>query len=552
MHVHSRVSTRPPATADAPAEPLRPTKDGVLVLSGYGLHVGVARGQLTLSDGVGRTRRSGTLAKATAGLKRLVVLGPTGTVSFEALRWLADARVAFILIDGDGNVVVASAPAGLDDARLRRAQALAPWNGAGLTLARTLLRQKIEGQAALFPQLSKANLAPSWLCHTGELLATAQDAGQLRQVESMAATAYWGAWSTVPVQFAKRDAAHVPEHWRTFGTRSSPLTNSPRSAANPGNALLNYLYAILEAEARIALLTVGLDPGIGVLHADQRSRDSLACDVMEAVRPQVDVYLLDLLTNHAFSARDFFETRQGVCRLMPPLTHLLAETAATWVKAVAPVAEDVAKVVFAARDRAPVTLSASPLALTALTRSATARSAPGRKDERLPTPLTEGHRRQGRDGVRRAAKHLASPVRPELPQSCLGCGVLLHSSDRQYCDDCLPDRYAELAATLHVAGRRTLAQLRAQGVDPAHGGESGRQRGRINAQHQREIAAWQDTVHDGAAALDFRRDILPKLQQVSLSVLMQATGLSQRYCWLIHRGERIPHARHWAALASVR
>jgi hypothetical protein len=44
---------------------------------------------------------------------------------------------------------------------------------------------------------------------------------------------------------------------------------------NPANALLNYLYAILEAEARIAILSMGLDPGMGVLHADLKARDSL-------------------------------------------------------------------------------------------------------------------------------------------------------------------------------------------------------------------------------------------------------------------------------------
>ena len=37
--------------------------------------------------------------------------------------------------------------------------------------------------------------------------------------------------------------------------------------------MLNYLYAILESEARLALATLGLDPGIGVLHNDLRSRD---------------------------------------------------------------------------------------------------------------------------------------------------------------------------------------------------------------------------------------------------------------------------------------
>jgi CRISP-associated protein Cas1 len=54
--------------------------------------------------------------------------------------------------------------------------------------------------------------------------------------------------------------------------------------------MLNYLYAILESEARIAALKMGLDPGIGFKHADLRGRDSLACDLMEAVCPKVDSY----------------------------------------------------------------------------------------------------------------------------------------------------------------------------------------------------------------------------------------------------------------------
>jgi hypothetical protein len=41
------------------------------------------------------------------------------------------------------------------------------------------------------------------------------------------------------------------------------------------------------------------------------------------------------------------------------------------------------------------------------------------------------------------------------------------------------------------------------------------------------------------------------VQQISLTALMQATGLSLRYCWLIRRGERVPHPRHWAALAKL-
>src|SRR5262249_1284784 len=144
--------------------------------------------------------------------------------------------------------------------------------------------------------------------------------------------------------FVHADAPRVPEHWRTFGRRASPITGNPRLAANPANAILNYCYAILEAECRIACITVGLDPGLGGLHADHKGRDSLALAVMEALRPEVDAFVLDLLEGHVFRARDFHETRQGACRILAPLTHHLAATAPRWRRAAGPVVENIAQV----------------------------------------------------------------------------------------------------------------------------------------------------------------------------------------------------------------
>jgi CRISPR/Cas system-associated endonuclease Cas1 len=41
---------------------------------------------------------------------------------------------------------------------------------------------------------------------------------------------------------------------------------SPRLAANRANAILNYLYAVLESETRLAVAALGLDPGLGFWH----------------------------------------------------------------------------------------------------------------------------------------------------------------------------------------------------------------------------------------------------------------------------------------------
>lgn len=504
-------------------------RNGVLVLSGYGIRVAVERGQLVVSDGAGRERRNGQFARAGRDFKRLVVIGHTGTVTLDALRWLHDVGAAFVQLDEDGQIVAASGHVGLDDARLRRAQALASTNGVGIALARNLLARKLAGQMGVLATLPTTEDAVTRIAQALKLLATADTPARLMLVEADAAQAYWQAWKTLPVPFIRKDAGQVPEHWQTFAGRNSPLTNASRNATTPANAILNYLYAILEVEARLAALTVGLDPGIGVLHADLRARDSLACDLMEAVRPAVDGYVLRLLRTHTFRAADFFETRQGVCRILPSLAKQLAETAPRWATAIAPVAEHVA--------------------CTLMEGQQTGRGA----TRKVPTPLTQANRSAGRDAVRTQPKEpkQLQDHGAKLAKGCKGCGVLLLSGRRGYCDGCLAQRREEQKEEFSAIGVESRARLRAEGQDTSHGGLAGQRRGATHVQRMREAREWEaehGAEHDPEA---FKRDILPKLQGVPLRKLMEATGLSLRYCSLIRRGEKVPHPRHWGALGDV-
>jgi len=126
-------------------------------------------------------------------------------------------------------------------------------------------------------------------------------------IEANAALAYWSAWSNLPIQYPRTDLRRVPNHWHVFGARVSPLTGSPRLAVNPPNAVLKYLYAILESEARLAAAELGLAPGLGVLHRDTPNRDSLAHDLLEPVRPLVDSYVFDWLNRGPLRKEWFFE-----------------------------------------------------------------------------------------------------------------------------------------------------------------------------------------------------------------------------------------------------
>ena len=153
----------------------------------------------------------------------------------------------------------------------------------------------------------------------------------------------------------------MPEHWQTFGQRASLITGGPRLATNPANAILNYLYALLEAETSLACHTVGLDPGLGIFHTDRRDRASLALELMEAARPAVDSYVLALLTQRTLSAREFLETREGSCRITPRFAEQLGDTCKVWRSHIAPVVEQ------AAHTLAGYSTSRQP-ALTPLTR----------------------------------------------------------------------------------------------------------------------------------------------------------------------------------------
>jgi CRISPR-associated endonuclease Cas1 len=495
----------------------------IVVVDGFGVTVKVARSQLVIADGAGRNRRERRYGRATSKLARLVVLGGSGTLSLDAIRWLADVGASLVCIDRDHTVMVTSA-ATKAEAKLRRAQALAPYTDTGLAITRELLRAKLEGQRQLLDRLDPEPHPQRVLERCLAAINGASSIEEAVAAEADAAGAYWPAWAQVEVRFQPADRRRVPDEWLRFGQRTSSIGGGPRMAVNPAGAILNYLYALLEAEARLACLTLGLDPALAIVHADTRGRDSLPLDLMEAVRPSVDGYLLALLRDRVFRAADFYETQRGNVRLLAPLTHELAETLPAWRRLVAPVAERVAALL----------VKGDP------------------KLGRLPTPLTEANRRA--DRARRHGRSDTRPVdRPVKPETrCKRCGSELPNRERTYCDECLPHYQHERYEAFIAAGRVNHARQHATGVDPAHGGEAGHRRSATTARRQRERRVWEAT-NNGARPDPrlFEREILPLIRQAPLSDLVRATGLTHGYLSQVRRGNKVPHPRHWPKLRGT-
>jgi len=488
-------------------------KSGVLVLNGYGIRVQVNAGHLLLHDGIADERRTIRLPRVNHGLKRLVMIGSDGFITLEALRWLADQGAAFVMLDRRGKVLAVTGPVSPSDAKLRRAQALALGNGTALKISKELISQKIVGQELIVRDMLHDPATADAIAQYGTELPTTESIESVRLIESQAARAYWQAWSDLPICWPRKDESRVPAHWKRFGSRISPLTHSPRLAANPPNALLNLLYALLESESRLSAAAMGLDPGIGVLHVDTPNRDSLACDLMEVCRPKVDAFVLNWLQNEPLRRSDFWEDRNGNCRLASSLAIKLCETSDTWRKLVAPVAEYVAQALWSsASKRIPA-------------------STPAR--QRIATRLTQRTKREVKGSDVPRVKH------PTPEHVCLGCGKPIRP-ERNHCANCAINEATERLADAARIGRVAARSPEARAKHVAS-----------RRRHAQACSAWDASTQPAWLTSEvFSQRIQPLLAKLPTSTIRSRIGVSRWYAGHIRKGYQ-PHPRHWQALAEL-
>jgi CRISPR-associated protein Cas1 len=163
-----------------------------------------------------------------------------------------------------------------------------------LALARCFLRGKISNQRALLARLGREK-DPASIAKSVEQLRerylsvdSAPSVESLMGVEGSAADSYWMAFR------------HLLPEWCQFeGRRHSPPPDEV-------NALLSFGYTLLTGEAVSAVVASGLDPGVGVIHAEGNDKPSLALDLMEEFRPLVvDSVVVELLRRNQLSKASF-------------------------------------------------------------------------------------------------------------------------------------------------------------------------------------------------------------------------------------------------------
>jgi len=124
-------------------------------------------------------------------------------------------------------------------------------------------------------------------------LRTADDLNALRGLEGSAQRALFAYWRE-----------RLPAELGFEGRQRRP----PR---DPVNAVLSLSFTLLYHEAIRQCLLHGLDPWLGLYHRLTPGRQSLACDLMEPLRPWIEAWVVEGFTRGLFDRRHFSTSENG-------------------------------------------------------------------------------------------------------------------------------------------------------------------------------------------------------------------------------------------------
>jgi CRISPR-associated endonuclease Cas1 len=487
------------------------SKHGVLCIWGFGVRLQVRHGQLIAEWGIGRDRHNICVPRVNRNLKRIIVIGSDGFATFDAIRWVSDIGGSLIFLDRRGKLLFASTPTAPSDVRLRRMQCLALENGTALKISRELISQKIDGQAAIVRDMLGNSVAADAILRFKTELAETNDINAVRITEALAAKMFWSQWVDLPIRWVRKDENRVPAHWKRFASRISQITHSPRLATDAVNACMNVIHGLCEAQCRIALIGTGLDPEVGLMHRDAPNRSSLANDLQEVLRPSVDSFVLHWIQTEVFRKADFWEDKNGNCRVALPMAKKLCETADTWRRFAAPAAEWIAQAIW----------------------NSSRNSAKG--EQVLPTRLTQRRRSEGRGNT----FTMRTNIFPRHLKICADCGADVVNG--RYCGACSAE-----------AARRTMADIGSfSHMKPKSKNEKARL-SRVLSNHAVANTWWDpSSLPSWLTEECYVQRIQPLLKTKKVREIAAAIQVSELYAGFIRSGRRRPHPRHWQLLAQL-
>jgi CRISP-associated protein Cas1 len=259
----------PPALADHRVEePVR----RVLYLGMQGAHAHLEAGRVIVDS----PSDEELLNVPSGSVERIVCFGAIG-ISAGLRSWALASEVDLVFLSRRGAYLGHAWPAagGRRIARLRSQLAVADDSVRLLPFARAVVDAKVRKQMILLQRFARRDnheavmVAVRQIDQLLAMLPECTTRDEAMGIEGASAREYFGALSQI-----------LPESMRFNGRSRQP----PEDVIN---AALSYGYAIILAESVSALCAAGLDPAIGMLHAEQERRPSLALDLMEEFRPLI-------------------------------------------------------------------------------------------------------------------------------------------------------------------------------------------------------------------------------------------------------------------------
>lgn len=326
--------------ASIPKRKRRERQTHPLILTGNGMSMRVDRGALVIRDGLTHypqdVREHRFFPGGLENPQRIIMVDGNGQITLDAIDWLAEQNIALIRLRWDGRVISVVGQRGYsaDPEKVAWQTEARKDEAARVCFGVPLIRKKLQGTLANLDQFFPASRPKERAVRTAEAVLNELEASrpatarELLGLEGKAAAAYFAAWSTIPIRWKNLDKHPVPEDWLTYKSRSALRAKkvpTNRRATHPVNAMLNYLYGILEIRTRIQVVADGYDPTRGILHGDGASgRDTYVFDLMEAGRANAESVLLALIATRKLSVGDFSISATGTCRLNAELVKWLA------------------------------------------------------------------------------------------------------------------------------------------------------------------------------------------------------------------------------------
>ncbi|MDQ1292823.1 MAG: CRISP-associated protein Cas1 [Actinomycetota bacterium] len=243
------------------------------------LYVGVQGARVRVSGGrclVESPQDEELLDVPTGGVERLVCFGSVGvSAGFRSWALAHDVEMVFCSRRGSylGHALDLGSRVRVD--RVRAQLAVADDARTAMVFARAVVEAKVRKQIVVVQKAIRrqtvevAGEAVGQMRHLLRMVPLAESRDELMGLEGAAAREYFAALGEL-----------VPEEVRFTGRSRRPPQDMVNSA-------LSFGYTILLGETISALCAAGLDPAIGVLHAEDESRPSPALDLMEEFRPLV-------------------------------------------------------------------------------------------------------------------------------------------------------------------------------------------------------------------------------------------------------------------------